>query len=133
MPFVLDASVASAWAFEDEDHPIAAIAFERIQSDEAVVPALWWFELRNALIVNERRRRLTETQTERFLRLLARFHLVEDRAPGEAAILGFARLHRLTVYDAAYLELANREGLPLATLDNALASAAHAENVALIS
>ena len=59
MPFVLDASVAACWVFDDEDHPIAALALERIRNDEARAPSLWWFELRNALIVDERRKRLT--------------------------------------------------------------------------
>jgi hypothetical protein len=55
MPFVLDASIAACWAFDDEDHPVAALALERIRTDAARVPSLWWFELRNTLIVNERR------------------------------------------------------------------------------
>ena len=63
MPFVLDASVAACWAFDDEDHPVAALALERIRADEARVPSLWWFEVRNTLIVNERRGRLTESDT----------------------------------------------------------------------
>ena len=54
IPFVLDASVAACWAFDDEDHPVAALARERIRTDEARVPSLWWFEVRNTLIVNER-------------------------------------------------------------------------------
>ena len=60
MPFVLDASVAACWAFDDEDHPVAAVALERIRADEAIAPSLWWFEVRNTLIVNERRGRLSE-------------------------------------------------------------------------
>lgn len=55
MPFVLDASIAACWAFDDEDHPIAALALDRIRTDQARVPSLWWFEVRNTLIVNERR------------------------------------------------------------------------------
>ena len=67
MPFVIDASIAACWAFEDEDHPVAALALERIRSDEALVPSLWWFEVRNTLIVNERRGRLTEADVTVFL------------------------------------------------------------------
>ena len=124
MPFVLDASIAACWAFEDEDHPVAALALERIRTDEARVPSLWWFEVRNTLIVNERRRRLTESDTAAFLRGLARLGVTVDRSPEEADVLTLARRHRLTVYDAAYLELARREGVPLATLDTDLATAA---------
>jgi predicted nucleic acid-binding protein len=132
MPFVLDASIAACWAFDDEDHPVAALALERIRADEAIAPSLWWFEVRNTLIVNERRGRLSEADTTIFLRELSRFGVAIDREPQEAAILTFARQHRLTVYDASYLELAQREAIPLASLDSDLRKAATALGVALI-
>ena len=132
MPFVLDASVAAGWAFDDDDHPVAALAFERIRFDEARAPSLWWFEIRNTLIVNERRKRLSEADTASFLNFLAHLSLAMDRAPVEVAILDLARRHRLTVYDASYLELARRDILSLATLDVALVRAARAEGVALV-
>jgi len=133
MPFVLDASVAVCWAFDDEDHPVAELALERARTDEARVPSLWWFEVRNTLIVNERRGRLTESDTATFLRELARLRVTVDRSPNEADVLALARHRGLTVYDAAYLELARREGAPLATLDAALSTAARAERVPLLS
>jgi len=126
MPFVLDASIAACWAFEDEDHPAAALALERIRTDEAQVPSLWWFEVRNTLIVNERRGRITQADTAAFLRGLSRLGITVDRSPEEAAVLTLARTHNLSVYDAAYLELAQREQLPLVTLDKELRLAAHA-------
>ncbi len=132
MPFVLDASIAACWAYDDEDHPVAALALERICADAAMAPSLWWFEVRNTLIVNERRGRLTEADTAIFLRELSRFGVMIDRTPQETAILTFARQHRLTVYDASYLELAQREAIPLATLDNDLRKAAAALGIALI-
>jgi predicted nucleic acid-binding protein len=132
VPFVLDASVAAAWAFEDESHPEAALALARLGSDVARVPSLWWFELRNALSVNERRGRLTEAGTAGFLRDLGRLAIGIDRSPDGAVLLTIARRHRLTAYDAAYLELAQREGLPLASLDAALRSAAAAAGVPLL-
>ena len=67
MPFVLDASIAACWAFDDEDHPVAALALERVRRTDARVPSLWWFEVRNPLIVSERRGRLTESGTAAFL------------------------------------------------------------------
>ena len=106
MPFVLGASIAACWAFEDEDHPVAALALERMRSDQALVPSLWWFEVRNTLIVNERRGRLAEADTAAFLRALSRLGVVVDRSPEDAAVLTLSRKHRLTVYDASYLELA---------------------------
>ncbi len=132
MPFVLDASVAACWAFADEDHPIAALALERMRTDKACVPSLWWFEIRNTLVVNERRKRLTEGDTATFLRAIARLRITFDRAPEDADVLALARRRRLSVYDASYLELARRAGAPLATLDVALANAARAEAVSLI-
>lgn len=132
MPFVLDASVAECWAFEDEDHPVAALAFDRIRADEARVPSLWWFEVRNTLIVNERRGRLMEADTTMFLRGLARLGVTVDRSPEEADVLALARRHRLSVYDTSYLELALRTGFPLATLDADLARAARAEKLPVL-
>ena len=133
MAFVLDASVTACWAFEDEDHPDASLAFQQIRTEEAVVPCLWWFEVRSILIVNERRRRITESGTAAFLLNLSRLRIRVDPVPDEGAVLRLARAHRLSVYDAAYLELAQREGLHLATLDAELRKAAACEGVALIS
>jgi predicted nucleic acid-binding protein len=129
--FVLDASAVIAWALREDD-PRADLARERARIEDAAVPMLWWFEVRNALIVNERRGRLTEPLTARFLREISRLAVTVDRAPDETALLTLARRHRLTVYDAAYLELALREALPLATLDAQLAAAAQSEAVPLI-
>jgi predicted nucleic acid-binding protein len=132
MPFVIDASITACWALADEDNAVASLAFERIRLDEARVPSLWWFEMRNVLVVNERRGRVSEADTAAFLRGLARLSVTVDRSPDEAAVLALARRHRLTVYDAAYLELAQPDGIPLATLDAALVNAAKAEQVLLL-
>ena len=132
MPFVLDASIAACWAFEDENHPAAALALERIRTDEALVPGIWWFEVRNTLVVNERRGRLSEADTAIFLRGLSRLGVTIDRTPEESAVLALARTHRLSVYDASYLELAQRERLPLATLDHDLRKAARTAGTALL-
>lgn len=133
MAFVLDASITACWAFDDEDHPDARLAFDRMRAEEAVVPGLWWFEVRNILVVNERRRRITESDTACFLLNLSMLRLRVDLSPREDTVLRLARTHRLSVYDAAYLELAQREGIPMATLDAALAEAAVAEGVRLVS
>ncbi|HVH77394.1 MAG TPA: type II toxin-antitoxin system VapC family toxin [Stellaceae bacterium] len=132
MPFVIDASIVHAWAF-DERHPTATRVRRLLDSDRAYAPSLWWFEVRNGLIMAERRGRLTEHETVRFLQDLSRLAIEMDPAPDESRALALARRHRLTVYDAAYLELAARERLPLATLDRALADAARAEGVGLLS
>lgn len=132
MPFVLDASVTACWAFDDEAHFHASLALERLRADIALVPTVWWFEVRNTLVVNDRRGRLSEADTASFLRAVSRLPLVVDRAPNEERVLALARAHRLSVYDAAYLELAKREGVPLATLDRMLQQAARAENLSLL-
>jgi predicted nucleic acid-binding protein len=131
MSFVIDASVVIAWAFK-EGHATAEHALARIQAEEAIVPALWWYELRNVLVLGERQGRLTEREIARFLRDMSRLAITMDSSPDEFQVLTLARRHRLTVYDTAYLELATRQALPLATLDTELAAAARAEQVALI-
>jgi predicted nucleic acid-binding protein len=133
MAFVLDASITACWAFQDEDHADADLAFLRMRTEEAVVPSLWWFEVRNILVVNERRQRIGEADTTAFLYNLSRLRVRVDRVPDESAVLRLARTHRLSVNDAAYLELAQREGLPLATLDGGLRQAAAGERVALLA
>jgi predicted nucleic acid-binding protein len=132
MPFVLDASIPACWAFQDEQDPRADAAYVRIKTEEAVVPSLWWFEIRNILVVSERRKRITESDTGVFLRNLAGLRIRIDREPEEGAVLRLARTHRLSVYDASYLELALRATIPLATLDGELAAAAHKEGTSLI-
>ena len=129
MPFVIDASIVACWAFRDEDHPLADRALQRLRTDEAIAPSLWWFEIRNILVVNERRKRLTEADSAAFLRDLSHLGISLDRTPDESEVLRLARMHRLSVYDAAYLELAQRTGCDLVTLDAALARAACAEAV----
>jgi predicted nucleic acid-binding protein len=131
MAFVVDASVMLDRAL-GELNPVAARARARLQDEEAVVPALWWFETKNVLIVNERRRRISEADSARALREWSLLDITIDLAPNEVTVLTLARRHRLTVYDAAYLELALRERLDLATLDENLAAAARREGVAVI-
>ena len=132
MPFVLDASIPACWVLLDDEDPRADTAFARIKSDEAVVPSLWWFEIRNILVVNERRERITESDTGVFLRDLAGLRVRVDREPEESVVLRLARTHGLSVYDASYLELAVREAIPLATLDGRLTAAARAEGSELL-
>jgi predicted nucleic acid-binding protein len=132
MGFVLDASVGACWTFVDEDHPAAAEALRLANSSKMVVPRSWWFEIRNILIVNERRKRITETETHIFLRRLDHLQISVDHVPNEAAVIQLARHHALTLYDSSYLELALRQSLPLATLERKLAAAATLEGVRLI-
>ena len=133
MPFVLDASITVSWAFKDKANVEAARALTRLRSDQARVPGLWWFEVRNSLLMGERRGRIQEAESSAFLADLGKLAIAVDRGPDENRTLSLARQHRLTVYDAAYLELAEREGLALATLDAALLRAATAAGVRPLS
>ena len=132
MPFVLDASVTASWCFEDEEASVADAAMDRLPEDHAVVPALWWFEIRNILVVNERRGRIDSADSDVFLNDLARLPIRIANDPSERLVVGLARTHRLTAYDAAYLDLAVRLTAPIATLDRALADAARAEGLELV-
>lgn len=134
MPFVIDASIAISWALEDEASATSRAAWARLTNEyeEVHAPALWWMEVRNALIVNERRKRITFEKTTIFLSALSRLHVALDSATEESALLSLARQQGLTVYDAAYLELAQRQGVALATLDADLAKAARKVGVPLL-
>ena len=131
---VLDASVALAWCFADEADPYAdAIAgsFARVQG---VVPPLWHLEVANALLMGERRKRSLPADTTQWLGYLRSLPIVVDEDAAKYAwsdILILARSCELSSYDAAYLELAIRRRLPLATLDRRLRKAAKAAGIAL--
>lgn len=133
MPFVVDASITLAWCFEDEASPQTEAILDLLSDDTAVVPSLWELEVSNVLLLGERHRRLTESQTARFVALLGQLPILVDSANvNMEAVLAVGRHHALTAYDAAYLVLAEREGVPLATLDTNLRNAARAVGVQLI-
>ena len=127
----VDASVVMAWLFAEGESPKVAAAFETIRRGEAVAPVLLYFEIRNALLVAECRKRITQEQSAIFLNQLARLAIRMAPPDGDEAMTP-ARANALTFHDATYLELAKREGLPLATLDRDLEKAAVAEGVALL-
>ena len=129
MPFVVDASIAAAWCFPDEDRSAADAALHHLADEDAVVPALWWFEIRNILIVGERRGRIDGAGTAQFLADPGGLPIDVDTRPDSETLMALARKHGLTAYDAAYLELARRIGGSLATLDRALCAAAAAEGI----
>jgi predicted nucleic acid-binding protein len=133
---VLDGSLALAWYFADEANPYADAVAKGLATREAVVPSLWRLEIANTLVVGERRKRSTQAQAAAFVARLELLPIVIDnetdvRAWGETIRL--ARAHTLSAYDAAYLELAMRRGLPLASLDDRLKAAALAIGVPLFT
>ncbi|MGA2705345.1 MAG: type II toxin-antitoxin system VapC family toxin [Isosphaeraceae bacterium] len=132
--FVLDGSVTMVWGFEDEADEYAEAILERMPDLQAHVPSLWPLEVANALLVGERRRRITAAETARLIAILGAFPItVDDQtvAHAWADTMHLARAHNLSSYDAAYLELAIRLGMPLAALDGKLKTAAGAMGVPL--
>jgi len=131
--FVIDTSIAVAWCFEDEATHTTDAVLDRLRDDHAAVPAIWPLEVANVLLVAERRGRLSEAQTSRFLELLAQLPINVDNSPTDmAGIVATGRRHTLSSYDAAYLLLAERLGATLATLDKPLAKAARKAGVQLL-
>jgi len=132
---VLDASVALAWCFKNEATEAADRVLERLAAEEAYVPAIWHLEIANVLALSERRRRITPAGSTEFIALLETLIIVVDEeTPARALsrVLDLAREQRLTAYDAAYLELAMRLGLPLASKDGDLCDAAERLGVSVL-
>jgi predicted nucleic acid-binding protein len=125
--FVLDCSVTLAWCFPSEKAPYPQAVLHSLVSATAFVPPLWYLEVANALLMGERRQRSTEADTTSWLGFLMPLPItVDDQTIGRgwSDVLHLARAQDLSAYDAAYLELALRHGLPMATLDSKLKAAA---------
>lgn len=126
MAFVLDSSVALAWLLPDERGGAADALLDRISAAAPVAPSIWPLEMGNALLTARRRERLTDRDVERLLEVLQTLPVEIDLEPSNRslpAVVALSRAYGLTSYDAAYLELARRRTLPLATLDARLAAA----------
>jgi predicted nucleic acid-binding protein len=131
---VIDSSAALSWCFEDEASPQSDALFEQIRDQGAVVPGLWHLEVANVLLQAEKRGRITTADVTMRLDLIAELPIATDNETTERAwreILALARAEGLTTYDATYLELAIRHGLPLLTKDEALIAAAERTGVAI--
>ena len=133
---VLDASVPLAWCFEDESAALPERLLGILETGtEMLTPSIWPLEVANALLMAERRKRITNAQATTFLRRISKLPIVVLPTPPERAfdhILPVARQHQITEYDAAYVELALRQALPLATLDAKLRRAAYSAGIALV-
>jgi len=132
--FVVDNSVVMSWCFKDQAHPYADSILERLTEAVAYVPSVWPLEVVNLLLAAEHKKCISEADSVRFISLLSQLPIfVEYESPEMAMkdLLGLARAHNLSSYDASYLDLAMRKGLPLATLDKNLRKAAESINVIL--
>lgn len=124
---IIDCSITMAWCFADEATDEASKVQDRLATEAAVVPAHWTLEVANVLAMAERRGRISALESEQFVSLLGVLDIqMDEEAPKRALsqILSLCRIHKLTSYDAAYLDLALRRGLPLASLDDDLRRAA---------
>ena len=133
MPFVIDNSVVSGWYLENQSTPYTEAIAERLRDDSAVVPALWELELSNVLRTACLRQRMTAEKAQQVLARIAKLPIAVDRvgAPPHE-LLALALRFGLSSYDAAYLELALRLQLPVATVDGALRDAAVASGVGCV-
>ena len=129
---VLDNSIVLSWCLADEDDALANRAMKLAIDHGAIVPGIWWYELRNALVVNERRGRIDAEDVRATLADLGEMRIALDSDHDDRIVLDLAQRHDLSVYDAAYLEVAMRRGLPIASLDLRLRRAAAACRIALI-
>ena len=122
---VLDASIAAAWCFKEETTQYTnGVLLAVSEFAEAAAPGLWAYEIRNSVLMGVRRNRLTRSDAEEFLDSIPDLRISLIDPPSYGPVFTLAERHGLTFYDAAYLELAIREGLPLASLDAQLMRAA---------
>jgi predicted nucleic acid-binding protein len=132
---VLDGSAALAWCFEDESTPAVDAVMMQVAREGAVVPAIWRLEVANGLQSGVRRRRLTPSRRDALLAALAEMDIAADAETDRYAWTTTVRLaerHSLTIYNASYVELAQRLSFPLATLDAAMRNAGRACGLTLL-
>ncbi|MDP3343583.1 MAG: type II toxin-antitoxin system VapC family toxin [Hydrogenophaga sp.] len=132
--FVLDNSVVCGWLLESQSTPYSEAVAQRLRTSRAMAPALLPLEYTNVLRTACKRQNLVAAQAQHMLALLAQLPIdIDTTAPNPAQVFDLALRHDLTSYDALYLDLALRHSLPIATQDRALANAALAAGVGLVS
>lgn len=134
--FVIDNSVVMTWCFRDEISRYTDVILDRLEISTGFVPSIWPLEVCNVLLVAERKRRIGEADSTRFIALLTELPIIVEQEPPERMIkeiFSLAREHKLSSYDASYLDLAMRKGLPIATLDKNLTAAAKRSKVPILS
>ena len=134
--FVVDNSVVMSWCFKDETNKYADAILHKLCEARAVVPSIWPLEVVNVLLVAERRKRLSEADSTRFITLLTQLPIIVEQERPEnmmKELLTFARANNLSSYDASYFDLAMKRGYPIATSDNKLIQAARRIDVQILS
>jgi len=133
--FVIDNSIVMSWCFKDETSEYTDAVLNKLEYSTAFVPSIWPLEVGNVLLVAERNKRLRQADSIRFIALLSELPIiVEPESPDRMMneIVSIARAYDLSTYDASYLDLAMRKGIPIATLDKGLLRAAKKSNVPVI-
>jgi len=133
--FVIDNSVVMSWCFQDETNKYADVVLGFLEEGTAYVPAIWPLEVSNVLLVADRRKRLSQADGSYFISLLFELPIIVEQESPErmlSEILALAREYKLSSYDASYLDLAMRKGLPLATTDMNIIAAAKRSSVSII-
>ncbi len=133
--FVVDNSVVMSWCFKDETNKYGDAVLDRLAESTAIVPPIWPLEVVNVLLVAERRNRLKQVDSVRFITLLLQLPIVvENEVPGGKMkdLLALGRANNLSSYDAAYLDLSMRKDCPIATLDKKLIEAAKKVDVTIL-
>ena len=133
--FVIDTSVVMSWCFKDEINQYADVVLDLLEEATAFAPSIWPLEVGNVLLVAERRKRLSEADSMRFITLLSELPIIVEQEPPVRVIheiLALAREHKLLSYDASYLDLAMRKGLSIATIEKKLIAAAKRSRVPIV-
>jgi len=133
--FVIDNSVIMAWCFGDEISGYSDHILDSLETSTGFVPSIWPLEVSNVLLVAERKKRISEADSARFVALLADLPIIVEQESPERMIkeiFALARKHKLSSYDASYLDLAMRKGLPIASLDKNLLAAAKKSKVPIL-
>lgn len=132
--FVIDTSIVMTWCFRDETSQYAEHILDRLETRTGLVPSIWPLEVCNVLLTAERKRRLAQADSARFIALLNGLPILVEQEPPERMmreIFALTREHQLSSYDASYLDLAMHKGLPLATLDKNLVKTAKRSGVTI--
>lgn len=133
--FVIDNSVVMSWCFGDEVSPYADAILDRLENTVAIVPAIWPLEVGNVLLVAERKKRLSPAASDQFIALLFELPIIVEPEPPDRMIreiFALARKNQISTYDASYLDLAIKRGIPIATLDDRLIAAAKQNRVGIV-
>jgi len=133
--FVVDNSVVMSWCFKDETNQYADAVLDRLSEATAFVPSIWPLEVVNVVLAAERKKRLNEADSVRFITLLSQLPIMVEHDRPERImkdLLALARANNLSSYDASYLDLSMRKGLPIATLDARLREAAKKTDVPIL-